>query len=191
MADVAGRAGAWLVCGPGCTRCCHTLFPITPLDARRLQRGLAETRRDDPHRARGIEARARDAAKTLTDGLPVGSDGRRLVQDEARLDAFFQRHDGLACPVLNPATGRCDLYAWRPIACRTYGPPLRFADERTEACDLCFDGAPPEAVEGCRIDPDPDGLEQALLLRMGIEEDATWDTLIALALIADPASDGR
>ncbi len=59
-------------------------------------------------------------------------------------------------PVLDPATQTCDLYAHRPVLCRTFGPPIRNDHEDAEAglaiCELCFHGANEEAVEAAEMD---------------------------------------
>ena len=34
--------------------------------------------------------------------------------------------DDVPCPALDPETGGCDLYAARPITCRTFGLTLRY-----------------------------------------------------------------
>ena len=50
MAEAARKSGSWLVCRPGCASCCLGLFPISPLDAMRLRRGLADLTASDPER---------------------------------------------------------------------------------------------------------------------------------------------
>jgi Fe-S-cluster containining protein len=175
----AERSGDWLVCKPGCDDCCHGPFPVTELDARRLQRGLRESPRPGAKRTR---RRAAEAWGALRDGFPGDFEAGRLDEDEARLDAFFAQHKRLACPALDPGSGRCELYEHRPIACRTYGPPLAFDGRRASHCPLCFDGADPEIVEACRWQPDPDGIEQRLLVEAG---SSAYHTLIAFALLQE------
>ena len=136
--EAARRAGAWLVCRPGCTACCIGPFPITRLDAERLARGLAELDLTDSDRAQRVRVRARRAVQSVTE-------------------------DDESCPALDPSTGFCDLYAWRPVSCRTYGPPVLFGEVREPPCALCFVGAPREEIERCRIEPDRDDLEAVLL----------------------------
>jgi len=178
----AEKAGGWLVCRPGCDDCCRRPFPVSRLDARRLRRGLAALSRPDLARAEAIQRRARAAVERLSQGFPGNVAAGRLEQDEARLDGYFQRHEGLACPALEPETGRCELYDWRPIACRTYGPPLRFGVQKAPPCRLCFDGASAATVEGCRMEPDPAGIEQGILDEIGAPD---WETLIAFVLASD------
>jgi len=186
----AASAGPWLLCAPGCSDCCHGPFPITPLDVLRLRQGMDRARDATPARAARIVERARSACARLADGYPGNPLSGALEGTQAELDRFFQPHAGLACPVLDPATGRCELYAFRPVACRTYGPPLKFGDQTAPHCGLCFNGAPRDAVEASRIEPDREGLEQALLARSGVREGREWATLIAFA-VAQDGGDGH
>jgi len=183
FAASARRAGAWLVCRPGCAECCIGPFPITRLDAWRLRRGLAALGREDPSRVSAVLARARASASALGDGYPGDAASGRLEADEDELDRFFERHGSLACPALDPDSGRCDLYAWRPVSCRTYGPPARFGEEETPPCRLCFDGASRATIEACRMEPDREGLEEAILAGLGVAGGDDWETLIAFALV--------
>lgn len=175
-----GEGGSWLACRPGCTECCHGPFPINELDARRLCQGLAELAVHDPQRAEAVIQRAQSQLSTLREGFP--GDPETGILTDGDDDAYFTRHGSLPCPALDPETGRCDLYAHRPLTCRTFGPPVRIGDSVLPPCRLCFQGASPEIVEACRVEPDPHGLEDRLLARLSEEE-----TLIALAL-ARPSS---
>jgi Fe-S-cluster containining protein len=179
---VAARAGHRLACRPGCDDCCHGPFPITRLDARRLRVGMDWLAARDPEAAKRVVERARAAVARLAPGFPGDPTTGRPDPDVDRLDRFFEAHADLACPVLDPGTGRCDLYDHRPVACRIYGPPLRFGDNDAEPCRLCFDGAATEVVERCRLEPDVQGLEAAILDALGVEEHEPWETLIAFAL---------
>jgi len=123
LAEAAGKAGAWLVCKPGCCECCIGPFAISDRDAARLRAGLEELQADDPHRA----ARLRHRARIATGG-----------EDEA-------------CPALDPDTGTCDLYAARPFTCRVFGPPIQWGGEAVGVCELCFDGATDEQIAACRV----------------------------------------
>ena len=185
FANARDRAGEHLVCAAGCSDCCVGPFPITRLDRWRLQRGMQQMRDDDPQRAARILERSRAAAQRLKEGLPTEADGR-LSQDEATLDAFFQQHQDLACPALDPDNGHCELYAHRPISCRTYGPPIRFGETDSPPCDLCFKGADAATIEACRWTPDADDQEQHLLATLHTPYDEAWETLIAFALEATP-----
>lgn len=139
IAEAARRSGSWLICRPGCTQCCYGAFEITQLDAQRLRHGLAELESRDPDRARSIRERAKRAA-------PLASFG-----------------DDDPCPVLDPATGTCDLYRSRPITCRCFGPPVRCGSGVVGVCELCYNGATDEQIAACLVDVDPDGLESTLI----------------------------
>lgn len=185
FAQAVDEAGEHLVCRPGCTKCCIGPFPVTRLDVHRLRHGLVELEASDPSRRRAIVRRAREAMAILRDDFPGDPDSGRLADDEAEIDRFFSRHAALPCHALDPATGRCDLYAYRPVTCRTFGPPARFGDEKAPPCDLCFTDADPEQIERCRIEPDCEGLEDAILSRLACEEGdggAEYETIIAFAL---------
>jgi len=185
LARAAELAGSWLRCAPGCTACCIGPFPITRLDARRLGGGMAHMQAREPSRAQAVRERARSAVATLRDGFPGDAGSGRLVDDTARLDVFFAHHRGLACPALDPSSGHCELYTFRPVTCRTYGPPVRFGDHEAPPCDLCFHGATRREIERCRIAPDRTGIEEAILRRVCGSADEDWETLVAFALAGE------
>jgi Fe-S-cluster containining protein len=180
MAEAAARAGGHLACRPGCTECCHGPFPVNELDARRLRQGLAELAAREPERARAVAERAQAQIPLLREGFP-GDPGTGVLaeEDEAAEEEYFARHGALPCPALDPVTGRCDLYAHRPLTCRTFGPPVKIGESALPPCRLCFQNASPETVEACRVEPDPHGIEDRLLSRLG--EDG--ETLIVFALV--------
>jgi len=131
LAESARKAGHWLACRPGCAECCMGPFPISPLDSQRLREGLAELQSQDPERAARVVGRAR---------------AWRDAEDEP-------------CPALDPDTRTCDLYAARPLTCRTFGPPVRCASGALAICELCFDGAAEEEIAACIVDLDVETLD--------------------------------
>jgi Fe-S-cluster containining protein len=174
LADVARRSGDWLVCRPGCTQCCVGVFAIHQLDAVRLQQGLARLEKTDPQRAWRIRERARESVERLSAEFP--GDARTGVLDAAVFnegseaeERFSEFGNDEPCPVLDPETGLCDLYDARPMACRTFGPPVR-SEVRSEGglgvCELCFHGATDEQIAACEMVADPDGLEAQLLAKL-------------------------
>ncbi|HEX4962335.1 MAG TPA: YkgJ family cysteine cluster protein [Thermoanaerobaculia bacterium] len=180
---VRGDSSSWLACRPGCTECCHGPFPINELDARRLRQGLTELAGRDPQRAEAVAGRARTQLALLRQGYPGDPETGGLHDDGEAAEAWFSRHGGLPCPVLDPETGRCDLYSHRPITCRSFGPPVQIGESPLPPCRLCFQGASGEVVEACRVEPDPHGLEDRLLARLGNGGNPEPpDTLIAFAL---------
>jgi Fe-S-cluster containining protein len=58
----------------------------------------------------------------------------------------------MACPVLDPETGMCELYEWRPLTCRTFGPALRWPGEAIGVCELNFVGATAEEIVACSVE---------------------------------------
>jgi Fe-S-cluster containining protein len=164
LADATERSGEWLVCRPGCTQCCVGAFAINQLDSVRLQRGLAELEKTDPLRAERIRLRARDSVRRLAASFPGDAATGVLNEDEG--PEAEERFAGFAndevCPVLDPATGRCELYAARPMTCRTFGPPVR-SEGGLGVCELCFHGATDVEIAECEMVPDPEDLEAKLV----------------------------
>jgi Fe-S-cluster containining protein len=150
------------VCRRGCTECCTGPFPITQLDAARLREGLAELERSDPARAARVIERTREAAARGDQG------------------------DEDACPVLDPETGGCDLYAARPVTCRTFGPPMRWGGEPLGICELNFRGATDEEIAACEVAVDAREMEAGLLDSLERETGASGETSVASALLSGP-----
>jgi Fe-S-cluster containining protein len=179
----ARRAGGQLACRVGCTECCMGPFPITWLDARRLVAGLRELEAHEPDRAAAIRERARAARRAMMRGFPGDPVTGRLGEDDEARERFFDRHGTRPCPVLDPDTGACTLYASRPLSCRSYGPPVRIGREDLPPCRLCFTSASGAEVERCRVAIDPDGLEDGLLRRLHrAGEPGAVETIVAFAL---------
>ncbi len=182
LAEAARRAGALLACRIGCTQCCHGTFTINALDAARLRAGMTELHTTNPALAAEIELRARAWLAEHGPSFPGDRDTGALGRspdDQARFEDFA---NDAACPALDPATGRCDVYAWRPMTCRVFGPPIRTAgDDGTEGlghCELCFIGATSEQVAACEM-PVPHDLEAELLDEVGPQN----ETVVAFALL--------
>jgi Fe-S-cluster containining protein len=182
LAEAARRAGAFLACRVGCTQCCHGAFAINALDAARLRAGMTELRATDPSLAAEIERRARAWLAEHGPNFPGDRNSGVLgssVEDQARFEDFA---GDAACPALDPATGRCNVYAWRPMTCRVFGPPVRAAGEDGAEglghCELCFIGATPEQVAAFEM-PVPHDLEAELLN----EVESQNETVVACALL--------
>jgi Fe-S-cluster containining protein len=138
VAEAVRKSGARVVCRPGCTQCCMGPFPITRLDALRIQRGLDELAERDPERAVRVRERARQVVEL---GM--------LDEDP--------------CPALDPETGLCELYDARPITCRIFGPPVRGGSGAVGVCELCFQGASDEEIAACAVEIEAEGLDAALV----------------------------
>lgn len=187
LADASRRAGAWLACRPGCTQCCHGAFAINALDATRLESGMQALRISDPQATQAICDRARawlDVHAPDFPGDPATGILGTSEEDQARFEDFA---NDAACPALNPGTGFCDVYAFRPMTCREFGPPVRVANgEGLACCELCFIGATPEQIAECEM-PLPHDLEQQLLAeKIGDRQNTKEgrETVVAFALLA-------
>lgn len=152
MAEAVRRSGVWLACRKGCCECCMGPFAITPLDAARLREGLAELGAADPARAARIRLRARHSYERIRREFPDDPLGAVLAEDEAAADE--------PCPALDPESGACDLYDWRPVTCRTFGPAVSFGGGALAVCELCYQGATDEQIAACSVDVDLGGLDQ-------------------------------
>ena len=181
LADVTARSGEWLACRPGCTQCCMGAFRINQLDALRLRRGLADLEMLAPERAEAVRARARDAVTRLSPIFPGDPATGVLDEGDAADPLFSDFANDEPCPVLDPATGNCELYESRPMTCRVFGPPVR-SEDGLGACELCYQGATDEEIAACEMKPDPDDLESALLKKLESSTGARGETIVAFCL---------
>lgn len=183
LADASRRAGSWLACRIGCTQCCHGAFAINALDAARLQAAMAVLRATEPALAAEIGRRARAWLAQHGPEFPGDLATGLLGSSEADRERFEDFANEAACPALDTATGRCDVYAARPMTCRVFGPPVRMDSAPDDAgalghCELCFQGATEAEVKACEMTV-PHELEAALLNELP----ASGDTLVAFALL--------
>jgi Fe-S-cluster containining protein len=175
------RAEGRLDYGRGCPACCQGPFPINRLDELRLQRGLRALAAAEPECAQAIvRAAEREVAALAADFPGQPATGLLCVEEDGRA-AFFARHGARPCPALDLRSGRCQLYAFRPITCRTFGPPVHLGGRDLEACELCFRGCAGDE-DVCRVTPDAEGREDAILDRLEAIEGDRGDTIIAYAL---------
>ncbi len=181
MAEVYRRAGGHLVCVPGCTECCRGPFPITALDGLRLRQGLKELEARDPERAAAVRRRAMAEMEPMRGFFPGDASTGKLDRRAGPKHPFWTEFGDSPCPVLDPATGLCDLYAHRPITCRSFGPPVEVDGRKLPPCRLCFKRATEAEIEECRVRVDPDDIQGLILA--GMEDPA--DTIIAAALSLD------
>ena len=124
-----------LQCGKGCSLCCYGLFEIGSGDVPFIAEGLEKMH---PARRAMIIRRAQE--------ILVRSNHPNLREcSPAEKESFFARSESIACPNLNES-GACMMYEHRPLVCRTFGLPLRNADEYIgDICELNFrDAGQPE-----------------------------------------------
>jgi Fe-S-cluster containining protein len=179
LADAARRAGEWLVCRLGCTQCCYGAFAINELDALRLYEGMKTLRRAEPDLAAEIERRAREWIGEHGADFPGDLRTGVLGESNEEQERFEEFANEAACPALDPATGRCDVYAWRPMTCRVFGPPVRMGDgDALGHCELCFVGASEDEVKAREMAV-PHEVEAEVLDEIGVQ----GETLVAFALL--------
>lgn len=179
LAEATRKSGAWLACRPGCCQCCIGVFPITQADALRLREGLAELARTDPNRAANVTERAMAADLNGYPGDPVTG---ILAEDPDSQERFEQFGNDHLCPALDPRTGKCDLYDYRPITCRTFGPALRLNSDSVDVCELCYDGATEQEILSCQVDLDIADLDDAAENEAEQVTGLTGQTIVAFAL---------
>jgi Fe-S-cluster containining protein len=179
LADTAARSGAWLACRPGCHPCCIGVFPISPLDAETLLTALNDA---PPDAAERIRSRATASRARLAPAFPGDAATGELFTEPHHEDAFEDFANDEPCPVLDPATGTCDLYAARPVQCRTFGPPVRDEHDHLTVCELCFIDAPAEEVARCEMDQSWRPLEDAEIAAAAERTGRSGPTIIAFAL---------
>jgi Fe-S-cluster containining protein len=179
LASTTERSGGWLACRPGCHQCCVGVFAISQLDAEMLREALAMAEADVPDRIRGRAAASR---ARLSAEFPGDPSSGLLFTAPQHEEAFEEFANDEPCPVLDPATGTCDLYAARPVQCRTFGPPVRDEDDHLTVCELCFVDAPAEEVARCEMDQSWRPLEDELIAAAEQRSGLHGPTLIAFAL---------
>ena len=183
LAAAAQRAGAHLACRLGCTPCCHGAFAINALDALRLGAGMQALRASGADTADAVEARARAWIAAHRADFPGDAATGALGASADELTRFEDFANDAPCPALDPATGRCEVYAWRPMTCRVFGPPVWSAGEQGAEglghCELCFTAATEDEIAACAM-PVPHELEAQLLEEIGRD----GETVVAFALLS-------
>lgn len=167
MAEAVRKAGPHLACRPGCAQCCLGLFPISQADAQRLRAGLADLAGRDPARAAQVRARAQAF---------VDEFGTSALDDDPATEDY-------PCPALDPATQTCDLYAHRPITCRTFGPAVSWGGDAVGICELCFEAAAEEEIAAAMVEIDVAELEDAVEEEIAEATGRRGQTLVASALV--------
>ncbi len=179
LAEVTRRAGPWLACRLGCTQCCHGAFSINALDAARLRTGMDALRASHPELAAEVARRAQAWIKEHGPEFPGDPSTGILGSSPVDLEEFEEFANDAPCPALDPATGRCDVYPWRPMTCRVFGPPIRVGDgDALACCELCFVEASEGEIAACEM-PVPHDLENDLLAETG----EVGETVVAFALL--------
>lgn len=122
---------------------------------------MSELRASNPALAASLEARAAQWLANLAEYFPGDAHTGILGTCDVDLAAFDDFAPDVPCPALDTATGLCDIYAWRPMTCRIFGPPVRVdaadygeAESNTPAfahCELCFTDATEDEIRACEL----------------------------------------
>jgi len=182
MSDATARSGDWLKCRPGCSQCCIGVFPIRWEDAYRLRDGLTALHEVDPARAAQVRARTASALERLDPWFPGDVTTGVLGESYEEAILFEEFANNEPCPALDLEQGTCDLYASRPILCRTFGPPMRTEEGNLATCELCYIEASTEEIERCELDPAIPRLEEESNAAYEAATGKRGETLIAYAL---------
>jgi Fe-S-cluster containining protein len=145
-----------------------------------LREGLARLEEQDPARAARVRLRVADSALRLAADFPGDVSSGVLDEDSDAEERFADFADSEPCPALDPGSGLCDLYAARPLTCRTFGQPVRVGAD-VGVCELCFQGAGEEEIAACAAEIDVDAMEAPLL--RGLE--AKGRTIVTFALAVE------
>ena len=181
LADAARRSGSWLVCHPGCTQCCVGAFAISQLDVERLRSGFQTLEQSDPERAARVLERVQLSIARIAADFPGDMQTGILDESPEAEERFAEFANDEPCPVLDPETGMCDLYAARPMTCRVFGPPVR-SEEGLGVCELCYHGASEEEIAACEMYLGTEGLEEELTSQVETASQRHGSTIVALAL---------
>ena len=185
LASATQRSGPHLVCRPGCTQCCHGVFPISQEDAHRLREGLAALAQSDPAKLLRIQQRTAESLARLTPLFP-GDTLIGILAEDYESSPLFADEDSIGdtepCPALDPTTGTCDLYEHRPIVCRTFGPPMRTPEGNLATCELCYTHATTEEIAACELNPAIPALEQQSNEAFNAAYNTHGETIVAFVL---------
>lgn len=122
-----------LPCRQGCSHCCIGLFPVTLLDRQEIQRGLASLTAEDRRR---MEDRAREQVNQLGVAAPRLMTNQFVDRwSDEEMDGIIEQFESLPCPALE-SDGRCGLYEFRPLVCRSMGIPPDDGLRVTGACAI-------------------------------------------------------
>ena len=183
---VTGQAvvasGDQLICHAGCSPCCFGPFAISQLDAWRLSEGVNELAAVEPEQAAAVRQRATAAVSEQASWFPSDRVGKFV--DEADESSFYVGFADAPCPALDSKTGSCMVYAWRPVVCRTHGPPITVSGKAWPPCPLCFKSAEPEEGEMARCQLDVDAIEGPLIQIAEHQTGRQGMTTVAFAIAA-------
>lgn len=107
-------------CEPGCADCCHAMFDLTLIEAMYLNHQFNSKFPAGAVREQLLEKADKTDRQTYKIKKAAYKMSRDGMDDESVIKEIALKR--IRCPLLNDEN-RCDLYAYRPIACRSYGIP--------------------------------------------------------------------
>ncbi|MDH4085205.1 MAG: YkgJ family cysteine cluster protein [Nitrospira sp.] len=110
-----------LPCCRGCSHCCVGLFSVTLLDKQEIQQGLQSLPSKDRKRLEDTAVEQVNQLRIAAPRLRMNQFVDRWPDDE--MDTLVERFDALPCPALE-RDGRCGVYEYRPLVCRSMGLPM-------------------------------------------------------------------
>jgi Fe-S-cluster containining protein len=158
------------------------VFAISQLDAERLRSGLRHLEEADPERAARVMDRVKLSISRIAAEFPGNTETGILDDSPEAQERFAEFANDEPCPVLDPVTGMCDLYASRPMTCRIFGPPVR-SEDGLGVCELCYHGASEEEIAACEMRVETDALESELTSEVERATGQHGDTIVAFALL--------
>jgi len=145
---------------------------------------MAKLERTDRDRASAIRDRARQSVARLTADFPGDPKTGLLDEDEEAQERFAEFANDEPCPALSPKTRECELYAYRPMTCRVFGPPIRSeSEDALGVCELCYHGATAEEIAACELKLETDDLETSLNEKVEKASGIKGNTVIAFCLV--------
>jgi len=139
---------AWWPCRSGCAGCCETLA-------------------EEPQVTRAEWTRL----KRAVDALPESARGR-IGRALGRGGAGASSPGPLVCPLLESSSGRCSVYAARPLTCRTYG--FYAGRSGVRACDLVIAGMSERGAERSVCWGNEDAIQRDLSRECGPARSLSW-----------------
>ena len=181
---VGSRNPGVIPCRAGCSACCHGPFDISVADALLLREGLALLPAPDRAMARERALEMLESMRAIEPEWGAPYDVRALGED--RFDALTDSLAAEPCPLLD-GSGRCQIYAHRPLVCRLIGLPMVTAEGNVleNACPIQDDFPAYAAMDPQLFDLESlEGVEQSCLgtaadAVMGDTRDAGFETVIA------------
>ena len=128
-----------------------------------------------------MRQRARDSWARISPQFPGDQQTGVLGDDDEAAAEFEAFADYEPCPALDPEHGTCDVYAFRPITCRVFGPPVR-SEGGLGVCELCYHGASTDEIAACELKLDDTNRLQEEIVQDLERQGHSGKTIVAFAL---------